>query len=119
MCMPAGRPARTELEASLSLERGQPIWRPWRPITVVAVVKTVESEPDSHRERQDAGVSRALTLGVGIGVMASLLAGSTIWLVVSDPVAVADAVDGGDISPLVVALASALYQALASLLEYL
>lgn len=82
-------------------------------------MKTIESEPYSPRENRDAGVSRALTLGVGIGVVASLLAGSTIWLVVTDPMAVADALDGGDISPLVVALASALYDAIVSLLEYL
>lgn len=77
-------------------------------------IETAES-----RDSRDGGVGRTITLGVGIGLVAALLAGSTIWLVVTDPVAVAEALDGGEISPLVVALASALYDALVSLLDYL
>ena len=53
------------------------------------------------------------------GIVAATLAGATIWLVLTDPVTVADAVSEGDVTPLVRELATALYQALQNLLKYL
>jgi hypothetical protein len=44
-------------------------------------------------------VSRAATVGVAIGVTAAVVAGATIWLVLSDPVAVANVLEGGGVSP--------------------
>jgi hypothetical protein len=52
-------------------------------------------------------------------LVAATLAGATIWLLLTDPVTVADAVTEGDVSPLVRALASVLYSALRDLLRYL
>ena len=51
--------------------------------------------------------------------MATIIAGATIWLVLTDPVTVANALDEGEISPLVRQLAEVIYNALSGLLEYL
>jgi hypothetical protein len=57
---------------------------------------------------------------VGIaGVVAMALAGGIIWLMLTQPVMVADSVAKGEYSPLAQAIASALYDALAGLLKYL
>jgi len=47
------------------------------------------------------------------------LAGATIWLFLTNPVTVANAVNEGEISPLVRNLAQVLYQALSGILKYL
>jgi len=61
----------------------------------------------------------SLSLVAVIGVMAVALAGATIWLLVTQPVTVADAVARGEVSPLAKALAGVLYEALQGLLKYL
>lgn len=54
-----------------------------------------------------------------VGILAIIVAGATIWLLLTDPVTVAESVDTGEVSPLVRSLAGALYQALVGLLKYL
>jgi multidrug resistance efflux pump len=54
-----------------------------------------------------------------VAIVAATLAGATIWLLLTDPVTVADAVNEGDVSPVVRELASLLYGALRGLLRYL
>jgi hypothetical protein len=54
-----------------------------------------------------------------LAILSAVVAGATIWLVLTDPVTVADAVDTGQMSPVLKALATALYGALAGLLKYL
>jgi hypothetical protein len=54
-----------------------------------------------------------------VAILSAVLAGATIWLVLTDPVTVADAVDTGEVSPLVRELAGVLYRALSGLLKYL
>jgi hypothetical protein len=54
-----------------------------------------------------------------VAVLAATLAGATVWLLLTDPLTVADAVADGEVSPLVRALAGVLYDALAGLLRYL
>jgi hypothetical protein len=54
-----------------------------------------------------------------VGVLAVVLAGATIWLLLTDPVTVAESVDSGEVSPLVRSLAGAIYEALRGLLKYL
>lgn len=54
-----------------------------------------------------------------IAVVSGLLASATIWLVLTDPVTVANSVNEGDVSPLVRELASAVFEALKGLLKYL
>ena len=70
--------------------------------------------------------SRTSSLGslsfslVGIvGVLAVVIAGATIWLLLTDPVTVAESVDSGEVSPLVKSLATTIFEALRGLLKYL
>ena len=52
-------------------------------------------------------------------VLSAIVAGATIWLLLTDPVTVADVVDQGQVSPLVRQLAAVLFQALQGILKYL
>jgi hypothetical protein len=54
-----------------------------------------------------------------VAVLSAVFAAATIWLLLTDPVTVADAVDTGQVSPIVKELATVLYNALAGLLKYL
>ena len=54
-----------------------------------------------------------------IAVLSAIVAAATIWLLLTDPVTVTEAVDTGEVSPIVRELASVLYSALAGLLKYL
>ena len=54
-----------------------------------------------------------------VGVVAAALAAATIWLLLAQPVTVADAVAQGEVSPIVKALAGVLYDALQGVLRYL
>ena len=74
----------------------------------------------------DAVSSRSSSLGslsyslVGIvGILAAVLAGATIWLLLTDPVTVAESVDTGAVTPLVSTLAARIFEALRGLLKYL
>jgi hypothetical protein len=48
-----------------------------------------------------------------------VLASATIWLFLTDPMTVANAVNEGEVSPLVEELAVVIYEALRALLKYL
>ncbi|HET7619530.1 MAG TPA: hypothetical protein VFK20_13570 [Vicinamibacterales bacterium] len=61
----------------------------------------------------------SLSLAGVVGVLAAALAGATIWLIMTQPVTVADAVASGEVSPLVKALAGVLYDALQGIIKYL
>jgi len=54
-----------------------------------------------------------------IALVSIVLAAATIWLFVTNPVTVANAVNEGDVSPLVRSLAPVLLTALGGLLKYL
>ncbi len=74
-----------------------------------------ELAPDDRERTFD----RVISIGVLIGVVAAVIAGATIWLLLTDPVTVANAVDTGELSPLVQQLAEVIYNALSGLLQYL
>jgi multidrug resistance efflux pump len=61
----------------------------------------------------------SLSLAAVIGLIATTLAGATIWLLVTQPVTVADAVATGEVSPVMKAIAGALYDALAGIVKYM
>jgi hypothetical protein len=61
----------------------------------------------------------SLSLAAVVGLIATALAAATIWLLVTQPVTVADAVATGEVSPIMRALAGALYEALAGIVKYL
>ena len=54
-----------------------------------------------------------------IAILSVVLASATVWLFLTNPVTVANAVNEGEISPLVRDLASVLYSALRGILKYL
>ena len=61
----------------------------------------------------------SLSLAGVIGVIAIALSGAVVWLLITQPVTVADAVAKGEVSPVMKALAGALYNAFSGLLKYL
>jgi hypothetical protein len=67
----------------------------------------------------DRALDRVTSVGVLIGAVAAVIAGATIWLLVTDPVTVANAVEDGQISPLARRLAEVIYNAISGLLAYL
>ncbi|MBP7775551.1 MAG: hypothetical protein KA371_00305 [Acidobacteria bacterium] len=70
--------------------------------------------PRSNRLRR-----ASLSLAGAVGLVAVVVAGATIWLVLTDPITVAEAVDTGEYAPLVEELANVIYNALVGLLRYL
>lgn len=54
-----------------------------------------------------------------VGLVAAVIAGATVWLMLTDPVTVAEAVDAGVYGPLVEEIADVLYRALVGLIRYL
>ena len=80
---------------------------------------SVDIEPVAQDESLEGGFDRVASVAVLIGALAAVIAGATIWLVLTDPVTVANTLDGGEISPLVRQLAEVIFTALAGLLEYL
>jgi hypothetical protein len=71
------------------------------------------------RPRQNSLGSLSFSVVGLIGVLALIIAGATIWLVLTDPVTVAETVDTGEVSPLVRTLATTIFAALRGLLKYL
>ena len=66
------------------------------------------------------GLMRLSLSFVGVvGVLAATIAASLIWLLVTDPVSVAETFTTGDVSPIVRALGTAIYDALKDVLGYL
>ena len=61
----------------------------------------------------------SVSLFAFVAVVSIVLAAATIWLFLTNPVTVANAVNEGEISPLMRNLAEVLYQALSGLLKYL
>jgi hypothetical protein len=61
----------------------------------------------------------AVSLFTLIAVVSIVLAAATIWLFVTNPITVANAVNEGEVSPLVRQLAQVLLNALSGLLKYL
>ena len=75
---------------------------------------------DVPRQRQQSGFGGRLFSLVGIiGLFAAVVAGATVWLLLTDPVTVAESMDTGEVSPLVQSLAGSIYDALVKLLRYL
>lgn len=64
-------------------------------------------------------VRAGLSLAGVIAAVAATLAVATLWLLLTDPVTVADAVATGDVAPLVSALADVFATAMRDLLSYL
>lgn len=74
---------------------------------------------DVRIERQSGLGNVSFSLVGTVGVLALVLAGATVWLLLTDPVTVAESVDSGEVTPLVRSLAGSLYEAIVRLLRYL
>jgi hypothetical protein len=75
---------------------------------------------DIKRQRQTSGFSNRLFSLVGIiGLFAAVMASAAVWLLLTDPVTVAESMDSGEVSPLVQSLAGSIYDAIVRLLRYL
>ena len=61
----------------------------------------------------------SVSLSAGVALVAAVFAAALIWLLLSDPVTVADAVSEGAVTPLFLELAQVIYNALLGLLDYL
>jgi hypothetical protein len=64
----------------------------------------------------------SISLVATLGVVAAAIAAATIWLLLTDPVRGADAASAlvqGDVSPLMQAIGSVIYDALKGLFKYL
>jgi len=61
----------------------------------------------------------SVSLSAGVAALAAIFAAALIWLLLADPITVADAVETGEISPLFNEIAAVIYQALLTLLDYL
>lgn len=79
----------------------------------------MESNQGDREDEREPDFGRVTSIAVFVASLAAVVAGATIWLVLTDPVTVANAIDEGEISPLVRRLAEVIYQALAGLLAYL
>lgn len=73
-----------------------------------------DSDPRPNRFRRVS-----ISLASAVGVVAAVVSGATAWLLLTDPITVAEAVDTGDYGPLVEELADVLYNALVGLMRYL
>ena len=82
----------------------------------IFLVTTDDLAPNVDSE---SAIGRLTSVAVVIGALAAIVAGATIWLLLTDPVTVLNAVDEGQVSPLVRQLADIIYNALAGLLDYL
>ena len=67
----------------------------------------------------DSGIGSLAGVAVVVGIVAAIIAGATMWLLVTDPVTVANSVEDGQVTPLVRQLAQVIVDALAALLKYL
>ena len=74
---------------------------------------------DARLPRNNSLGSLSFSLVGLVGVLAIVMAGATVWLVLTDPVTVAESVDTGEVSPLVRSLASTIFEALRGILKYL
>ena len=70
-------------------------------------------------QRKSGFLSFSFSLVGVVGLLAIIMAGATVWLLLTDPVTVAESVDSGEVSPLVRSLAGSIYDALRQLFKYL
>ncbi len=75
---------------------------------------------DIRIQRKPSGLGSRLFSLVGmVGLMATIIAGATVWLLLTDPVTVAESMDAGEVSPLVQSLAGSIYDAFIRLMRLL
>jgi hypothetical protein len=61
----------------------------------------------------------SVSLVAVIGLLAATIAGAAIWLMITDPVTVANAVSTGDVTPIMRAIGEVIFDALKGLFQFL
>jgi hypothetical protein len=61
----------------------------------------------------------SVSLSAGVAAIAAVFAAALSWLLLTDPITVADAVETGEMYPLFNEIVAVIYQALLTLLDYL
>lgn len=75
---------------------------------------------DIRIQRKRSGLGSRLFSLVGmVGLLATIIAGATVWLLLTDPVTVAESLDSGEVTPLVQSLAGSIYDAFIRLMRLL
>lgn len=75
---------------------------------------------DIKRQPPPSGLANRVFSLVGIvGLFAAVVAGATVWLILTDPVTVAESMETGEVTPLVQSLAGSIYDVIVRLLRYL
>jgi len=74
---------------------------------------------DVRIERKSSVGGNLFSLVGIVGLLAAVIAGATVWLLLTDPVTVAESMDSGEVAPIVQSLAGSLYDAIVRLLKYL
>lgn len=74
---------------------------------------------DVRIERKSSVGGNLFSLVGIVGLLAAVIAGATVWLLLTDPVTVAESMDSGEVTPLVQSLAGSFYDAIVRLLKYL
>ena len=83
------------------------------------MIGTVRSMDIPRPPRSSGFASRLFSLVGIIGLFAVIVAGATVWLLLTDPVTVAESMDSGEVTPLVQSLASSIFDALSRLMHLL
>ena len=73
----------------------------------------------THEQDADRGLNHVVSIAVLIGVVAAVVAAAAIWLLLTEPVTIVNAVVTGETSPLVRQLAEVIYKTMVGLLDYL
>lgn len=88
----------------------------WYPCSVPRTrVRALFSGYDQMKD----GFGRLLGVTALMASVGAVVVGAAVWLLLTDPVVVANAVEDGQITPFVEQLATILYNALVGLLEYI
>ena len=95
----------------------------WYARAVPRIQAVESSENTTYRDAESGAeygvMGRAAGVAGLVAILAAIVAGATIWLLLTDPVAVATVVETGEVSPLVRQLADVIYSAIVGLLDYL
>jgi uncharacterized membrane protein len=73
----------------------------------------------TNEQGADGALDRVASMAGLIGAVAAVVAATVIWLVLTEPVTIVNAIATGEISPLVRQLAEVIYKTMVGLLDYL
>jgi hypothetical protein len=82
-----------------------------------------QARESAAKLRAGTGQMRLRNIGIGaagaIIIVGSILAAASVWLLLTNPVTIANAINEGEVSPFISSLAQVILQGLLGLLKYL